>query len=239
MTWFPQDVSESGYWVDRLFYLGFWLTSITFLLVVGILIYFVLRYRSREGRKAYYTHGNSRQAFLLTLSLALLVFVVIDVNLAIHDHFAWEAIWGESKEHEDPIRVQIMPEQFAWNIRYAGPDSQFGTDDDIVTINDLHIPVNRRVNIALKSKDVIHSFFVPNFRVKQDALPGMVTHISLHAKKNGKFDIACAEHCGLGHYRMRGSLTVQTQQEFESWLLDPNGKQAGAQNWGWEWGVLK
>ena len=232
---FPQDVSTTGFWVDRLFYLGFWLTAVAFALVVLILAVFLFKYRAQEGRKAYYTHGNSPKALMLTLGLALLVFVVIDINLAVHDHFAWEAIFGERARDHDPLKVEIMPEQFAWNIRYAGPDGKFGTDDDVVTVNDLHIPVDQPVHVALKSKDVIHSFFIPNFRIKQDAVPGMVTYLGFEATKTGKYDIACAEHCGLGHYRMRGVMSVESNGDFTSWIAKMSDNKIASTNWGWNW----
>lgn len=235
MNWFPRDVSTTGYWIDKLFYLGFWLTLGTFIIVISILAISLANHRKKEGRKAHYTHGNSPQALMLTIGLALAVFFIIDINLAYHDHHAWEAIWGARKHDQNPLKIEIMPEQFAWNIRYAGVDNQFGTEDDITTINDMHVPVNRPVHVALKSKDVIHSFFLPNFRIKQDALPNVVTRLGFEAKEEGRFDIACAEHCGLGHYRMRGIMTVESESAFNEWFLKTGQSGTATPNWGWEW----
>ena len=237
MSWgFPSDISATGYWVDRLFWLALWLTGIAFAIVVGVLAYFLIRYRARPHRRAYYMHGESRGAIALTGGLALLVFLLIDVNLAYHDHFAWEAVWGTPPSAKEALRVEIMPEQFAWNIRYAGPDGIFRTADDVTTINLLHVPVNKPVVVQLSSKDVIHSFFLPNLRIKMDAVPGMVTSLYFQATKPGTYDIACAEHCGFGHYRMRGFLIVESNDTFETWM----GKQANEGSpdlsWGWRWG---
>jgi cytochrome c oxidase subunit II len=217
MNWFPEDASKTGHLIDGLFYLGFWITSFTFLLVIGILVYFLVRYREREGHKAVYMEGDGRGALALTLSLALAVFVLIDINLAYHDHKAWDEIW--KKPDDSALVVKVKPEQFVWNAEYAGPDGRFDTGDDVKVINDIHIPLGRPVLVSLESKDVIHSFFLPHFRIKQDAVPGIITHMAFEAVKAGSYEIACAEHCGLGHYRMKGLLTVDSAQDFDIWLL--------------------
>jgi cytochrome c oxidase subunit 2 len=217
---FPQDVSRTGAWVDRLFWLAFGLTGVMGVVVILVLGYFLVRYRAHPQRKAFYTHGENRGALMLTGGLALLVFFVLDLNLAYHDELAWDAVWGAPPSAKEALRIEIMPEQFAWNIRYAGPDGKFRTGDDVTTLNQLHIPVHRPVIVRLSSKDVIHSFFLPNFRMKMDAMPGMVTSLYLQSAVRGTYDIACAEHCGFGHYRMRGFLTVESPEAFEAWLAE-------------------
>ena len=166
-----------------------------------------------------------------------MVFLFIDVNLAYHDHQAWDAVWGSPPRAADALHVQIMPEQFAWNIRYAGPDGIFRTSDDVTTINQLHVPVNRPVIVQLSSKDVIHSFFLPNLRIKMDAVPGLVTSLYFQAVKPGTYDIACAEHCGFGHYRMRGFLVVESQRELAVWLAEQAKEGPPDLSWGWNWAV--
>jgi len=111
----------------------------------------------------------------------------------------------------------VIGQQFEWKFRLAGEDGTFGTEDDVTTTNKLLVPVNRPVVCDLRSKEAIHSFFLPNFRVKQDVLPGMTTSIYFTPVKEGKFEIACAELCGLGHYRMRGRLYVVPDEEFADW----------------------
>ena len=233
---FPPDASVAGYQIDRLFRLAAMLTGAAFLLVITALAWFLAHYRARPGRRALYTHGSSQRALVLTGGLALLVFLLIDVNLAYHDHLAWEAVWSESSLPTDALRVQVMPEQFAWNIRYAGQDGLFRTADDVTTINQFHVPPHRAVIVQLSSKDVVHSFFLPNFRVKMDAVPGMVTSLAFEAVKSGTYDIACAEHCGFGHYRMRGFLVVDESKEaFTGWLAEQSKQGPPDSTWGWDW----
>jgi cytochrome c oxidase subunit 2 len=233
---FPQDISTTGHVVDQLFWLAAGLTGVAFLLVVAALGYFLLRYRARPDRRAYYTHGDSRGALFVTGGLALVVFLLIDVNLAYQDHAAWEAVWGAPPSAAEALHVEIMPEQFAWNIRYAGPDGVFRTADDVTTINQLHVPANRPVVVQLSSKDVIHSFFLPNLRIKMDAVPGMVTSLYFQATTPGTYDIACAEHCGFGHYRMRGFLIVDSTEAFDTWMADQATEGPPDSSWGWPWG---
>lgn len=234
-AFFPPDVSTTGHWIDQIFYLALALTGIAFLAVVLTLAFFLIQYRARPGHKAYHTHGDSPRARWLTIGLALVVFFVIDVNLAYHDHYAWEAVFGTPISMENAVRIEVMPEQFVWNFRYAGADGKFQTADDVTSVNQMHIPVKRPVVLALRSKDVIHSFFIPNFRVKQDVVPGMVTMLSFEAAKEGTYDIACAEHCGLGHYRMRGILTVKSEEGFQTWLANEAARRTSNPAWGWDW----
>lgn len=239
MKTFPVDASQSGHLIDELFWLTFWLTSVTFLIVIVLLTIFIVYYRARPGHKAYYTQGDSRTALLLTLTLALIVFFGIDVNLAYHDHHAFQELLERLPEDNDALKIDVMAEAFAWNIRYPGEDGVFGrldpeqmsylnpfgldesdpaSADDIVTINQMAIPVDRQVELTMRSKDVIHSFFLPNFRIKQDTVPGMRTRMHFTAVQPGDYEIACAELCGLGHYRMRGELQVMEGEAFEAWL---------------------
>ena len=232
MIFFPEDASLTGHWIDHLFWVAFGLTAVTFVVVAAILVFMLVRYRAAPGRRAHYTRGDSPGAVAMTMGLALAVFVGLDVNLAVRDHLAWEKIWGRPPAPAESVRVQVMGEQFAWNIRYTGPDGRFGTGDDVSTLNELHVPVGKPVVVQLSSKDVIHSFFLPNFRIKQDAMPGMVTNLYFQAKKRGSYDIACAEHCGFGHYRMRGFLVSEAPEAFEAWLT-AQAAEAGAAGWPW------
>ena len=232
---FPEDISVNGHWVDHLFWLATGLTAVAFALVLGVLVYFLVRYRARPGRLALYTHGNSKGALTLTLLLAAIVFLGIDVNLAWQDHHAWEAMWGNPPDESEAVVVQVMPEQFAWNFRYAGPDGAFGTDDDITEMNTLRIPVHEPVILQLKAKDVLHSIFLPNLRIKQDCLPGMVTAMHFVTKKTGRYEIACAELCGLGHYYMKGRLHVLPRDEYDAWLDEQKGVKPDRAKWS-AWG---
>ncbi|MBI1869939.1 MAG: hypothetical protein HYS07_01960, partial [Chlamydiae bacterium] len=173
--------------------------------------------RERPGHRAVYTHGNRWPHLFLSSVLALCVFFFIDMKIA---HLSAQ-VWDELREKPslgNTLHIQILAQQFAWNIQYAGPDGKFQTRDDIQTMNQLHIPVHRPIELEMQSKDVIHSFCLPNFRTKQDIVPGMTTRLWFEATETGQFEIACAELCGLGHYRMRGILTIQEKQDFDAWL---------------------
>lgn len=213
--WMKLPAGESSFSgeIDGIFYLILWITGIIFVLVEGMLLFFLLRYRHREGRRARYTHGNNRLEVIWTIVPAIICVVLALVS---------RRVWAEIKQRmpTDAMQVEVLAEQFAWNIRYPGPDGRFGTADDIVTLNQLHFPVGRKVVVSLRSKDVIHSFFLPEFRVKQDAVPGMTTKVWFDASHVGHWDIACSQLCGLGHYRMRGTLTADSPEDFQKWLVD-------------------
>ncbi|MBI1859756.1 MAG: hypothetical protein HYR96_02415 [Deltaproteobacteria bacterium] len=154
-------------------------------------------------------------------------------------------VWGSYKndfpDEKDALVVRITAEQFAWNVHYPGRDGKFGkTDinlidgtntigldrndadakDDIFTINNLHIPVNKKVIAYIHSKDVIHSFFLPVMRVKQDAVPGMTNKVWFEANQTGSFEIACAQLCGNSHFRMRGQFLVDTPEAYQAFLVE-------------------
>jgi cytochrome c oxidase subunit 2 len=153
-----------------------------------------------------------------------------------------EVFWNFPTAADHPLTVEVMAQQWAWNFRYPGPDGKFNTADDIVTFNDLHIPVGKPVYVRIQSKDVVHSFYLPNFRIKQDAFPGTTTRMWFQAVQPGQFEIACAQHCGANHYKMEGSITVDTPERYAAWekaqvaeserRYDPGDVDA---HWGWEW----
>jgi cytochrome c oxidase subunit 2 len=209
----PENVSTYGDDIDSIFRLILWITGTIFVLVEALLLFFLFRYRHREGRVPRYTHGSNRLEVIWTIVPA-----VICVILALMSRRSWAEI--KQTLPREALNVEITAEQFAWNIRYTGPDGKLETPDDIVTLNQLHFPVGRAVVVTLHSKDVIHSFFLPEFRVKQDAVPGMTTRIWFEATRVGQWEIVCAELCGLGHYRMKGFVTVETPEEFDRWLAE-------------------
>jgi cytochrome c oxidase subunit 2 len=211
--WLPPNVSTYGGDVDWLFYLIFYITGVTWVLVQAVMLIFLFVYRHREGRRATYTHGNTTLEILWTIVPALIL-----VMLGFMSRATWDQI-----RHSHPASthvVQITAKQFNWEILYPGPDGKFDTDDDKMIENDLHVPVNEVVRVRLTSKDVIHSFFVPSFRLKQDAVPGRVIEIWFEATKPGVYELPCAELCGFGHSGMLGHVTVQTADDYQSWLKE-------------------
>jgi len=207
----PEEASTYAGRIDGIFNLILWITGVVFVAVEATLLVFVFKYRAKPGGKATYTHGSNRLEIIWTVIPAL---ILVFLALISQDS------WGYIRNHfpADGTRIDIVAEQFAWNIRYPGPDGKFDTADDVVTLNQLHFPVGKPAIINLHSKDVIHSFFLPEFRIKQDAVPGITTRVWVEAKHTGHWEIACAELCGLGHYRMKGYLTVDSPEDFQKWL---------------------
>ncbi|MDO8730774.1 MAG: cytochrome c oxidase subunit II [Candidatus Omnitrophota bacterium] len=211
----PESASTYAPRVDQLFWIILGITGFFFFLVQACLLLFILKYRDRPGQKASYVHGSTLVEIVWTVIPALIL-----VGLTIASQKVWAEIRYPSLAPATSLQVEILAEQFAWNVRYPGPDGQFETPDDISTINQLHLPVGTPVKIHLRSKDVIHSFFVPEFRMKQDAVPGLPQQIWVEASKAGQFEIRCAELCGLGHYRMKGFVTTEPLAEFQAWLTE-------------------
>ena len=188
--WFPEDISTYGLEIDRLFHIILVITGIIFFGVQGTLLYFLIRYRARPGTKATYTHGNNTLEIIWTVIPA-----VILVFLTIWSQKVWSQIKGGAPPGAIPIEIQA--EQFAWPVRV------------------------RLTSIGKDGKHpVIHSFFLPEFRLKQDVVPGMAIDVWFEATRTGKYEIACAEFCGLGHYRMRGFLSIHSPEGFEAWLRE-------------------
>jgi cytochrome c oxidase subunit 2 len=127
--------------------------------------------------------------------------------------------WAKVKRQapDSDFELQVAAKQFNWDVVYPGADGKFGTDDDVKFDNDLHVPVNKVVRVHLSSKDVIHSFFLPNLRLKQDAVPGRTILVWFEATKPGKYELPCAELCGFGHSGMKGWLYVHTPEEYKKW----------------------
>jgi cytochrome c oxidase subunit 2 len=155
------------------------------------------------------------------------VTAVVVVAIGLLSAGVWDRIKGRNSVPPDAIPIGIHAKQFEWEISYPGADGQLGTGDDLTVRNQLHVPVNKPVVATLTSEDAIHSFFIPAFRIKQDAVPGMTIRVWFQPTRTGTFELACAELCGLGHYRMRAVATVHTEAEYQRWL-DERGRAAAA-----------
>lgn len=211
--WLPENISTVGQAIDRLFYLILWITGAIFIGVQAMLLWFVIRYRQRPGQPARYHHGSTPLELIWTIIPTLIL-----IYLGFASQKSWAMIRGTRPDNATVVKVTA--EQFAWNVHYPGLDGHWDTADDLHTINQLHLPVHAPVVIQLTSKDVIHSFFVAQARLKLDAVPGLTGHLWLQLTKPGQYEIACAELCGLGHYRMRGFLTVESTEAFQRWLTE-------------------
>ncbi|MDT8341194.1 MAG: cytochrome c oxidase subunit II [Longimicrobiales bacterium] len=212
LSWLlPESFSTFGQEIDRLYYVILWITGIVFVLTEGLLVLFLFRYRHREGGKAEHSHGNTTLEMLWTAGTAVLV-----LGLAV----ASTSVWHHVKRNvpEGALEVIVTAKQFEWTVTYPGADGLVGTDDDFNQRNTLNAPTARPILIHLRSEDVIHSFFIPEMRVKQDALPGRSIRVWFEATEPGEYVIGCAELCGLGHYRMQGRLTVHATDAYQDWL---------------------
>jgi cytochrome c oxidase subunit 2 len=209
--WFPHDISTFGPRIDLIFEIIFWITAITWLAVMGAMVAFLVQYRHRPGRKATYIEGNQQLEVVWTVATAAIMVVLA---------LASRSTWADIKEHGPPgdVFFKVTAKQFNWEITYPGPDGKLDTADDVTVENDFHVPINKVVRIDLSSKDVIHSFFVPNMRLKQDAVPGRVIKVWFQATEVGQYEIPCAELCGFGHSGMKGTLYVQSQEDYDKWL---------------------
>jgi cytochrome c oxidase subunit II len=217
LRWLPEDVSTYGGEIDSLFYIIYYITGAAFIIVTVSMIVFLIMYRQREGRRATYTHGNTALEITWTVIPAVILVVLSFMSVS---------TWGKVKAHAPPsdFEVHVTAKQFNWEILYPGPDGKLETADDVLIENDMHVPVNKVVRIILKSKDVIHSFFVPNLRLKQDAVPGRDILVWFEATKPGKYELPCAELCGFGHSGMKGWLYVDTPEEYEKWVKETSSK---------------
>ena len=250
-NWMPINASQHGPMLDEMNALVHWLMLVLF---VGWALYFVyvlFRFRSSANPRASYEGAKSHVSQYVEIGVAV-VEVVILVFFAIP---AW-AMWVDPVvDPDNTFEVRVVAEQFAWNIHYPGPDGVFGATvlemitptnpigldrsdpyavDDVTAINQLHMPRGADVTVLLSSKDVIHSFALPQMRVKQDTIPGLLIPVHFRptlatppesqypACNAGKtcWEIACAQLCGLGHYRMRGFYTVLEPDEFDVWMAE-------------------
>ena len=213
MDWsLPINLSTQGVVIDRLFWIIAIMTGIAFVLVEAGILWFSFKYRKREGHRAHYTHGSKKAEIIWTAVPAVIIAV-----LGIYSAAVWADIRGAGALPEDALTFNVVAKQFEWNITYPGADGQIDTADDFVVRNQFHFPANEPVIVRLESEDVIHSFFVPELRVKQDAVPGMTIPIWFEATGTGEYQIACAELCGLGHYRMYADVTIHERADFDAW----------------------
>ncbi len=208
------SASTIGKEIDALFVIILWITGVVFVLTQVALVWAAWRYADRPGRVATYFHGSQKLELILTIIPAILL-----TFITIYQFSTWADIKFKSRAPKVAVLAEVTGRQFQWLIRYPGEDGKMHTADDVHRVNDLHFVKDKPTLIQLQSKDVLHSFFLPQLRVKQDAVPGLKIPVWFDADQAGKYELACAELCGWGHYKMRGNVTVHaTQAEFDDWL---------------------
>jgi cytochrome c oxidase subunit II len=237
LSMFPAQASTHAAEVDHMTILVHWLMLVLFIGWGCFFLFVLFRFRKGANPRASYTgaHGKfakSTEVAVALIEIGLLIFYAIP---------AWATRVKAFPAESQAVVVKVVAEQFAWNVQYPGPDGKFGrTDiklvsadnplgldrsdpnakDDITTINQLNLPIDRPVLVHLSSKDVIHSFGLYEMRVKQDAIPGMTIPVWFIPNRAGEYEIACSQLCGLGHFRMRGFITIQSAADYQKWYDD-------------------
>jgi cytochrome c oxidase subunit 2 len=239
----PRDVSKEGHRIDWLIKVTMGFVTILFVIMCVWMVWACLKHD--KDHTAEYDHGDAKHQIRFAAGLSALIFFVVDGNLWFNS--TWDVnqvFWNFDAAEANPgaVRIEVNAHQWAWDARYAGPDGKWNTKDDIVTLNDIRVPVNTPIIMELASADVIHSFYLPNLRIKQDAMPGMINRMWFEAKETGEFDIGCAQHCGTNHYKMKGKLTVMSQEDYKKWAAEASANGArvysdddSGAHWGWEW----
>ncbi len=237
LNWMPVQASAHAAEIDHMTILVHWLMLVLFVGWGGFFLFVLVRFHRGANPRASYTGAKGK----ISKGLEVAVAVIEGVLLVFYAIPAWATRVTRFPSESEAVVVRVVGEQFAWNIQYPGRDGKFGrtdiarvtadnplgldrTDpnakDDITTINQLYLPENRPALVHLSSKDVIHSFGLYEMRVKQDAIPGMTIPVWFVPTRRGEYDITCSQLCGLGHFRMRGFLTIQSDADFRKWLDD-------------------
>jgi cytochrome c oxidase subunit 2 len=230
--WWWTPIASNWSYIDDTIIITFWITGAVFSAVVLFMAYCVLRFRHREGNRAAYEPENRKLESWLTVVTAIGVTAMLVPGLFVWSHFVTVPA--------DATEVEVVGQQWQWNFRLPGkdgrlgradtrivsvenplglvPDDPAGQDDVVVEAADLHLPIDKPVRVLLRSIDVLHDFFVPEFRAKMDMIPGSVTYFWFTPTRTGTFEILCAELCGQGHAFMRGVVMVDTEQDYLAWL---------------------
>jgi cytochrome c oxidase subunit 2 len=233
----PVEASTHAAEIDQMIVLVHWLMAVLFVGWGIFFVYVLFRFRKGANPRASYTGAKGKlskgvEVAIVIIEMVLLLFYAIP---------AWAKRVRQFPSENEAVVVRVIGEQFAWNVQYPGPDGKFGrtkpelvsadnpigldrTDpaakDDVTTINQLNLPVDRPVLVHLSSKDVIHSFGLSEMRVKQDAIPGLQIPVWFIPNRVGDYEISCSQLCGLGHFRMRGFVTIQTAAAYDAWMAD-------------------
>ena len=231
--WWTPIASNWGY-IDDTILITFWVTGVVFLAVVLFTANCVYRFRYQENKRAEYNPESKKLEWWLTGLTTLGVVVMLTPGL-----FVWNQFISVP---EGAAEFEVMGQQWQWSFRFPGKDGALGTtnarkidgdnpfgidpkdpngqDDVLVEGGELHLPVNQPVKVLLRSIDVLHDFYVPEFRAKMDMVPGAVTYFWLTPTRTGTFDILCFELCGMGHHDMRGNVVVEEESAFQEWLQE-------------------
>lgn len=230
--WWWTPIASNWAYIDHTITITFWITGVVFVAVISFMAYCVLRFRHQPGRRAVYEPENRKLEAWLSIGTGLGVAAMLAPGLFVWNQFVTVP--------EGADEVEVLGQQWQWAYRLPGQDGRLGTsdtrnvtpdnplgliadnpdgqDDVVIEGDDLHLPLGRPVKVLLRSIDVLHNFYVPEFRAKMDLVPGMVTYIWFTPTRTGTFDILCAELCGTGHFAMRGRVVVDEENDYQAWL---------------------
>ena len=230
--WWLTPLASNWSGMDETLLLTFWVTGGVFMAVGLFMVYCVWRYRYQKGRKSEYKPEDKKLEFHLTWITAVGVVALLAPGLVVWNKFVTVP--------ENAVKVEVMAYQWGWNYRLAGEDGILGKtsiqnisddnpygldlndpngkDDLLVEDADLHLQIDKPVKVLLRSIDVLHNFYVPEFRAKMDMVPGMITFYWFTPTKTGEYEILCAELCGTGHYAMLGTVMVEEEGDYSNWL---------------------
>jgi len=239
-SWFPEVASSHGVGIDAM--LNYLLVATGALFLIGHVALAVLIWQGARRDRVTTRLSPTRTERVISVSLGVVMALIAEGGVLAIGLPVWDEYFMADPP-ADAVLVEVTGKQFEWVARYPGPDGQFGrtsaelidgaannpiglddTDpaaaDDIVLVGEIHAPVDRHLRIRLRSRDVIHSLFVPNLRIKQDAVPGMTPEVVVLPTREGIFEVGCTELCGLGHYRMQAFFHVVSSDEFDRWLIE-------------------
>ena len=215
------SASSIGKQIDALFVIILWITGAVFVGTQVVLVWAAWKFADRPGRIANYFHGSQRLELIWTIIPAVFLLFI-----ALYQMQTWADVKFRANSPNVVPIAEVTGRQFQWLMRYPGLDGKFHTSDDVHTINDLHFVKDQTTLIQVQSKDVIHSFFLPQLRIKQDAVPGLKIPVWFDADQAGRYELVCAELCGWGHYKMRAMVTVhETQADFDRWIESASREQ--------------
>ena len=230
--WWWTPIASNWGFMDSMITLTFWITGIVFVAIILFMAYCVIKFRHKEGRVAAYEPENNKLEIWLTIITTVGVTALLVPGLVVWAQFVTVP--------DDATEIEVVAQQWYWSYRLPGadgklgtvdnrlittenplginPDDPFGQDDVVIESDDLHIPIGKPINVLLRSVDVLHDFYVPEFRAKMDMVPGMITSFWFTPTRTGEFEVLCAELCGTGHSFMRGALWIDSAEDYLAWL---------------------
>ncbi|MGQ0444372.1 MAG: cytochrome c oxidase subunit II [Beijerinckiaceae bacterium] len=230
--WWMTPIASNWGYIDGTINLTFWITGAGFIGIILFMAYCVFRFRHQEGSRAAYQPENTRLEWALGIGTTVAVLALLGPGLVV-----WYQYIAVPKEAAE---IEVLAQQWQWSYRLPGKDGLLGTsdprfvgsdnplglnpadpngqDDFVVESGDLHLALDKPVKILLRSIDVVHNFFVPEFRAKMDSMPGIVTYFWFTPTRTGTFEVLCAAFCGVGHDAMRGTVVVDKESDYQAWL---------------------